>query len=237
MQTNSDLAATVRGYFETIAPRYDCVNSLLSCGLHHLWRRRAIRTAQLRRGERVLDACGGTGDLGLSAAARTGGAGLVCVYDFSPAMLARALVKQSGRRRVQVVCGDAQMLALRDCSFDVVLIGFGLRNLQNMRQGLRELHRVLKRGGRLVCLEFSRPRSVWLRVLYDIYSFYVIPWVGGRLGRCREAYRYLPDSIRRFPLPDRLAELLRDAGFTEVACDLLAGGIAAVHTAVKHDGA
>lgn len=226
---------SVKKYFDKIANRYDLVNTLLSFGLHVLWRRRTILSADVAVGEVVLDVCAGTADLGLRACKKTGTSGHVIVYDFSMSMLARARSKQSRSGQLLLVCGDAEAIAVRTKSVDVVLIGFGLRNLQNMHLGIAEIYRVLKPGGRFVCLEFSRPNTVWLRILYDIYSFYVLPRIGGWLSGCSEAYWYLPASIRRFPFPDHLADILRNTGFVKVAYKLLAHGIAAIHTAVKRD--
>ena len=233
MNTQPHTAPPVKEYFDTIAPRYDRANTLLSFGLHHLWRQRTIRMAGIAQGAVVLDVCGGTGDLALRAAPAASASGRVCIYDFSRPMLAQARRKQTRAGQVHLVCGDIYAMAVRGESVDVVLIGFGLRNLTDMVPAIREIYRVLKRGGRLVCLEFSRPGNVWFRMLYDLYSFYIIPWAGERIAGCRAAYQYLPASIRRFPLPDQLADLLRAAGFVQVSYTLLAGGIAAIHRAEK----
>lgn len=233
MQVAQSKTKTVRGYFNRIAGRYDVMNTLLSFGLHHLWKRKAISLAELRPGAAVLDVCGGTADLALRAASATGPGGRVCVYDFSLAMMRKGMHKQPGALPLQWICGDAQALALRTGAFDAVLIGFGLRNLQDVQQGLREIHRVLKCGGKIICLEFSRPRSTLFRTLYDLYSFYAIPCAGRIIGGSREAYTYLPLSIRSFHLPEALAGLMRRAGFSEVRYTLLANGVAAVHVAVK----
>jgi len=229
-----DKTARVRSYFDAIAGRYDLTNTLLSCGLHHVWKRRAIREAHLSSGMRVLDVCGGTGDLAARAARRLGPAGSVTLYDFSLAMIRAGRTRSGGRHaRLRYVCGDARCLAARDGFFDVVLIGFGLRNLAGMDAGLREFQRVLKPGGRLVCLEFSQPEAPLLRRLYDLYSYRVIPVLGSLITGAREAYTYLPDSIRRFPAPERLRQMFEQAGFRDVACRLLTGGIAAIHTGRK----
>jgi len=234
MQSTESKTKTVRGYFNSIARRYDVLNSLLSFGLHHLWKKKAIRLAELQPGAAVLDLCGGTADLALRAALAAGPAGRVCVYDFSLAMIRQGRNKQvRARLPVRWICGNAEAMALRTGVFDAVLIGFGLRNLQDMQQGLREIHRVLKCGGKIICLEFSRPRSTLFRTLYDLYSFYVIPRAGRIIAGSREAYTYLPLSIRSFHLPEALAGLMQRAGFSEVRYTLLANGVAAVHVAVK----
>lgn len=236
MTSERNNAVSVKEYFDRIAGRYDLVNTLLSFGLHTLWKRRTICSAGIAPGAAVLDACAGTADLALLACKKAGPTGRVVVYDFSMSMLVRARSKQNMTGKFLLVCGDAEAMAIRTESVDVVLIGFGLRNLKNMHLGIAEIHRVLKPGGRLVCLEFSRPVSMVLRVLYDVYSFYVLPKIGGWISGCPEAYHYLPASIRRFPLPDLLADMLRNAGFINVTYKLLAYGIATIHTAVKRDG-
>jgi demethylmenaquinone methyltransferase/2-methoxy-6-polyprenyl-1,4-benzoquinol methylase len=226
-----DKSQTVRGYFNAIAGRYDLTNTLLSFGLHHLWKRRAIRSAGITPTCRVLDLCGGTADLALRAA--RAGAQSVTVLDFSPEMLRMGRKKAAGFPTISFICGDAQHMDCPDASFDVVLIGFGLRNLSDRQQGLREMLRVLKPGGRLVCLEFSTPVWSWFRSLYDFYSRYVIPAAGLLIAGSREAYEYLPDSIKKFPLPEELADEMRGAGFSSVGYMRLTNGIAAIHSGEK----
>jgi demethylmenaquinone methyltransferase / 2-methoxy-6-polyprenyl-1,4-benzoquinol methylase len=224
-------AQTVRGYFNVIAGRYDLTNTLLSFGLHYLWKRRTIKEARIAPGCRVLDLCGGTADLALRAA--QAGAQSVTVFDFSPGMLGVGKIKAAAVPAVTFVCGDAQRIACPDSSFDVVLIGFGLRNLTDRELGLREMLRVLRPGGRLVCLEFSTPVWPWFRLLYDFYSRYIIPTAGLLIAGSREAYEYLPDSIKKFPLPDELARMMQAAGFRQVRYTRLTNGIAAIHTGEK----
>ena len=176
MTKNDDKSQTVRGYFGAIAGRYDLLNTLLSFGLHHLWKRRTIKEAGISPGASVLDLCGGTADLALRAA--RAGAQSVAVCDFSLEMMAVGKKKASAVPVISFVCGDAQHIACAGSSFDVVLIGFGLRNIADRELGLREMLRVLKPGGRLVCLEFSTPVWPWFRLLYDFYSRYIIPTAG-----------------------------------------------------------
>jgi demethylmenaquinone methyltransferase/2-methoxy-6-polyprenyl-1,4-benzoquinol methylase len=227
----SDASQTIRGYFDTIARRYDLTNTLLSFGLHYLWKRRTIKAAGIGAESRVLDLCGGTADLAILAA--RAGAQSVMVLDFSPGMLQVGKQKAAAFPNISFICGDAQSMQLADCSFDCVLIGFGLRNLSDMIQGLREILRVLKPGGRLVCLEFSTPVRPLFRALYDLYSRYIMPLAGLVIAGSREAYEYLPDSIKKFPLPGRLAALMQEVGFIKVTCSLLTNGIAAIHIAEK----
>ena len=231
MTKNDDRSQTVRGYFNAIAGRYDLLNTLLSFGLHHLWKRRTIKEACIAPGARVLDLCGGTADLALRAA--HAGAQAVTVCDFSPEMMAVGKKKASAVPGISFVCGDAQRIACAGSSFDVVLIGFGLRNIADRELGLREMLRVLKPDGRLVCLEFSTPVWPWFRMLYDFYSRYIIPTAGLLIAGSREAYEYLPDSIKKFPLPEELAAIMQASGFTGVAYTRLTNGIAAIHVGTK----
>lgn len=227
----ADKAQTVRGYFNAIAGRYDLLNTLLSFGLHHFWKRRAIRAARITPASRVLDLCGGTADLALRAA--RAGAQSVTVLDFSPEMLQVGRKKAAGFPAISFICGDAQHIASEDAAYDTVLISFGLRNLSDRGQGLREILRVLEPGGRLICLEFSTPAWPWFRWLYRLYSRYIIPAAGQLIAGSRDAYAYLPDSIEKFPLPGALADELLQAGFKNVGYTCLTNGIAAIHCGEK----
>ncbi len=229
-----DKTTLVRSYFDAIAGRYDLMNTLLSFGLHHVWKSRTLREAAINGNMHVLDVCGGTGDLARLAARRLNHRGAVTLYDFSLAMMRAGRSRTDARQHpVQYICGDARFLALKDQCFDVVLIGFGLRNLEDMNAGLREFQRVLKPGGRLVCLEFSQPAAPLLRRIYDVYSYRIIPELGRLITGSHEAYTYLPDSIRQFPPPERLRQLFEQSGFSNASYRLLTGGIAAIHTGCK----
>jgi demethylmenaquinone methyltransferase/2-methoxy-6-polyprenyl-1,4-benzoquinol methylase len=226
----------VQTHFDTVAPRYDLTNTLLSFGLQHVWKRTAVAMLGLEPGERVVDVCGGTADLALLAARAVLPAGGLVVYDFNRAMMAlgRAKVKDAGLAHgIAFVQGDAENLALADGSFDAAMVGFGIRNLSDMEQGLREMHRVLKPGGRLMILEFSQPTNPWFRALYDFYSFTVMPLMGKIMVNSWEAYTYLPESIRLFPTPAELSDRLRGLGFSEVTYRPLSNGIAVAHVARK----
>jgi demethylmenaquinone methyltransferase / 2-methoxy-6-polyprenyl-1,4-benzoquinol methylase len=227
---------TVLGYFNDIAGRYDVANTLLSLGLHHRWKRAAIAMADIRPGSLVLDVCGGTADLALRAAIHAGATGRVIVYDFSLAMLQRGRLKVSRSRAgapVECICGDAEAMSLKEGRFDRVLIGFGLRNVQDIRAGLGEMYRMVKPGGRVVCLEFSRPTAAWFRGLYEAYLAHVLPRLGEAIAGSREPYRYLPESIRTFPAPDELAGMFAEEGFAMVRYTRIMNGIAVMHTAEK----
>jgi demethylmenaquinone methyltransferase/2-methoxy-6-polyprenyl-1,4-benzoquinol methylase len=231
-----DKRRLVQDHFDTVAPRYDLTNTLLSFGLQHVWKRTAVALLGLKPGERVVDVCGGTADLALLAARIVLPAGRLVVYDFNRAMMAlgQAKVQEAGAAHaIAFVQGDAEILALADRSFDAAMVGFGIRNLSDMEQGLREMHRVLKPGGRLMILEFSQPTNPWFRALYDFYSFTVMPLVGKIMVNSWEAYTYLPESIRLFPTPGELSETLLGLGFSEVIYRPLSNGIAVAHVARK----
>jgi demethylmenaquinone methyltransferase / 2-methoxy-6-polyprenyl-1,4-benzoquinol methylase len=215
-------AEGVREMFDRIAPVYDAMNRAMTAGLDQRWRRATV-TAVVRRGDRVLDACCGTGDLAI-AAARAGGK--VTGVDFSERMLERARRKSDG---VEWVAGDALSLPFAEAGFDAATVGFGVRNYDDLEGGLAELRRVLRPGGRLGILEITRPRGL-LAPFYRLWFDGLVPLLG-KLLPGGSAYSYLPASVRRFPDPDELAELLRAAGFSDVRYRLFAGGIVALHTA------
>lgn len=212
----------VRQMFDRISPVYDLMNRVMTVGLDRRWRKRAA-AAVVRPGDRVLDACCGTGDLAI-ACARAGGT--VTGLDFSPRMLARAREKSDA---VTWVEGDALALPFPDGSFDAATVGFGVRNLDDLAGGFRELARVLGPGGRLACLEITRPRGP-LKPFFRLWFDGLVPVVGKIVPGGR-AYAYLPASVRRFPGPEELADLLRESGFAQVRWDMLGGGIVALHVA------
>jgi len=214
----------VRTMFDRIAPVYDAMNRAMTLGLDRRWRRLTAR-AVVRRGGKILDACCGTGDLAL--AGRAAGGDVVGV-DFSEAMLARARRKAPEMEWVQA---DAAALPFPDESFDAVTVGFGIRNLADLEGGLRELARVLKPGGRLGCLEITRPRGI-LRPFFRVWFDGLVP-AAGKVLPGGAAYSYLPASVRRFPGPEDLAAAMRRAGFGQVGWRLLGGGIVALHVATK----
>ena len=214
-------AEGVRSMFDRIAPVYDLMNRVMTLGLDQRWRRLTVRLT-VSKGERVLDACCGTGDL--AVAARKAGAEVVGL-DFSQGMLARARRKEP---RIEWIQGDLLELPFEDASFDAATVGFGVRNVADLERGLAELRRVLRPGGCVGILEITRPRGP-LRLFYKLWFDVLIP-LAGKVLPGGKAYTYLPASVRRFPGPDELAELMRRQGFGAVSYRRLGGGIVALHT-------
>jgi demethylmenaquinone methyltransferase/2-methoxy-6-polyprenyl-1,4-benzoquinol methylase len=230
---SEQFATEVRGMFDRIAGVYDLMNSAMTAGLHHQWRQRAVDRAQVGPGSDALDICCGTGDLALELRRRIGPDGRVVGSDFSEPMLELAR-RKSGEEGLPVEFGwaDALELPYGDASFDAVTIGFGARNLADLEKGLSEMARVLRPGGRLVILEITRPQREPLASFYSLWFDRMVPVIGSLAGDS-DAYSYLPDSVRTFPEPERLAAMIDAAGFTEIRWLLLAGGIIAIHSATK----
>lgn len=227
-------ARQVRTLFSEIAHRYDLLNHVLSLNIDRRWRKRAIAALDWERAptETYLDACAGTFDLALELAGRHGFDGRVIGADFALPMLVRGLPKIDGHP-VAPLCGDTQHLPLRSGSLAGAMVGFGVRNLSDLAAGFRELHRVLKPGGQLVILEFTVPPGRVLRAGYMVYFNHILPRLGRLVSGHPWAYSYLPRSVRDFPGPDALAELLREAGFAPVEWRYVSGGIVAIHLAAK----
>ena len=231
---DSDQFATeVRGMFDRIAGVYDLMNSAMTAGLHHQWRERAVDRAEVGPGSDALDICCGTGDLAIALRRRIGPDGRVVGSDFSEPMLELAR-RKSGEEGLPVEFGwaDALDLPYGDASFDAVTIGFGARNLADLEKGLSEMARVLRPGGRMVILEITRPQREPLASFYSLWFDRVVPVIGSFAGDS-DAYSYLPNSVRTFPEPQRLAEMIDSAGFEQIRWLLLAGGIIAIHSATK----
>lgn len=227
----------VQRMFTAIARFYDLNNSLLSFGLHRRWKRCAAAMAPVAPAGRALDLGAGTGDLALLIAGRMEAEGRVLAVDLNEAMLRQGLrkvVRRGLRHRITCLRANAEQLSFREASFDVVTAGFCIRNVGDLTAAFTEIRRVLKPGGRFVCLEFSRPVRPWLLRLYDWYSFSLLPRIGTLVARDRTGvYQYLPASIRTFPDQERLTQLLLKAGFRQVSYDNLSGGIVAIHAATK----
>jgi demethylmenaquinone methyltransferase/2-methoxy-6-polyprenyl-1,4-benzoquinol methylase len=219
--------------FSSVASNYDLMNDLMSMGVHRLWKRYFVGTSGVRRGDRVLDLAGGTGDIAVLLHERVGDTGEVVVGDINAAMLGvgrdrltdRGLVR--GLRYVQL---NAEALPFPDASFDLVTIAFGLRNVTDQAAALREMRRVLKTGGRALVLEFSQVKPEWFRPLYDFHSFQVLPRLGQLFARDADSYRYLAESIRKHPPQAELQAMMATAGFARCDHRNLSGGIVAIHS-------
>jgi len=226
----------VRRHFDRVASRYDFMNTLLSFGIQYAWKRAAIRCMGLAPGDAVLDVCGGTADLALLAARRVGPCGKVVVYDINLRMLQAGQPKRRQSpygSRVHLVQGDAENIVFPNDHFDAAMVGFGIRNVTHLERGFREMHRVLRPGGTFMCLEFSKPVNPLFRWLYDMYSFYVMPFLGHLIVGSAESYSCLPETIRLFHLPEEISRILASLGFEAVRFRRLTNGIAVVHTATK----
>lgn len=224
----------VREVFESVADRYDLMNDLMSAGIHRRWKNEMVDWLHPQAGQRIVDVAGGTGDVAFRISERTNASASVVICDLTPAML------QVGRDRaidhgvlsgISWVNGDAQALPFADRSFDAYTVAFGLRNVTALDRALAEARRVLKPGGRFLCLEFSHVVVPMLDQLYDLYSFRVLPLLGQIVARDRDAYQYLVESIRRFPPQGDLVRHIEGAGFDLVSYRNLTGGIAALHSA------
>lgn len=228
-------AARVGQVFSSVARKYDLMNDVMSMGIHRLWKRHTIQKAAVRPGMRVLDLAGGTGDLAAAFAPRVGDRGQVVICDINAPMLAagRDRLLDEGRvGNIEFVQGDAETLPFPDESFDRITIAFGLRNVTRKERALAEMCRVLKAGGRLLVLEFSRPIAP-MRPFYDLYSFRVMPLMGRMIAGDADSYRYLAESIRVHPDQETLAEMMRDAGLEQVQYENLTGGVVALHRATR----
>jgi len=233
----ADKARRVRAVFDSVATRYDLMNDLMSAGVHRLWKRFALEQTGLRPGQMALDVAGGTGDLAAGMARRVGDTGLVVLSDINPAMLAvgrNRMLDLGLMRNLRFSIADAERLPFADESFDCVTIGFGLRNVTDKPAALASMRRVLKPGGRLLVLEFSRPVVPGLKPIYDVYSFNILPWLGRRVADDSDSYRYLAESIRRFPDQETLRGMMRDAGLENCRYHNLSGGIVALHKGYRY---
>lgn len=233
--TPDEKTGLVRGVFDNVAVKYDLMNDLMSGGLHRLWKDRFVRSIRPRAGQKFLDVAGGTGDIAFRIKKKAPGAEIT-VFDLNPNMLDVGRDRAVDRGWIndfEWVTGNAETLPFPDNSFDVYTIAFGLRNVTRIDTALAEAARVLKPGGRFFCLEFSRVDSALLSAAYDAWSFHVIPKIGKAVANDEASYRYLVESIRKFPSPRKLARRMESAGFAGVKFSALTAGIVAIHSGVK----
>jgi demethylmenaquinone methyltransferase/2-methoxy-6-polyprenyl-1,4-benzoquinol methylase len=232
----AEKTARVRGVFDSVAGKYDLMNDLMSGGLHRLWKRFALGQTGLRPGQRALDVASGTGDLGAGLARQVGKDGLAVLTDINREMLARGrdrLIDRGIAAQVEFVIANAECLPFPDRAFDCVTIAFGLRNVTDKAAALASMRRVLRPGGRLLVLEFSKPRPEF-KAAYDTYSFSVLPRLGAIVAGDEASYRYLAESIRVHPDQETLAGMIREAGFDDCRWHNLAAGVVALHVGVVY---
>jgi demethylmenaquinone methyltransferase / 2-methoxy-6-polyprenyl-1,4-benzoquinol methylase len=232
----NDKARRVRGVFDSVAGNYDVMNDLMSGGLHRLWKQFTLSLANLRPGQKALDLAGGTGDLAAGLAKQVGERGLVVLSDINAAMLSHGrdrLINDGLVANTRCVQINAEKIPFPDNTFDCVTIGFGLRNVTDKLAALTSMRRVLKPGGQLLVLEFSRPIAP-LKPIYDTYSFRVLPLLGKLVAKDEASYRYLAESIRMHPDQETLLGMMKDAGLEGCRYHNLTGGIVAVHRGYKH---
>lgn len=222
--------------FSSVAGKYDLMNDAMSLGIHRVWKRYFVATAQVRKGDRVLDLAGGTGDIAALLRERVGETGELVLGDINGEMLRVGRDRMTDRGNVRgfeyVQC-NAEALPFPDASFDLVTIAFGLRNVTDKDAGLREMHRVLKVGGQARVLEFSEVKADWFKPIYDFHSFKVLPKLGKLFAGDADSYQYLAESIRQHPPQDALKAMMENAGFARCDYKNLSGGIVAIHTGYK----
>ncbi|MDF2691270.1 MAG: ubiquinone/menaquinone biosynthesis methyltransferase [Gammaproteobacteria bacterium] len=221
--------------FSSVANKYDVMNDVMSFGIHRLWKRHTISVSKVKPGQKVLDLAGGTGDLAMKFAELVGKNGLVVLADINPDMLneGRKRLEDKGHiGQIKYSQVNAESLPFPDNYFDCITIAFGLRNVTDKDQALREMCRVLKPGGQALILEFSHP-VLAIKPLYDVYSFHILPKMGKLIAQDEDSYRYLAESIRKHPDQDSLKNMMKQAGFDEVDYSNLSGGIVALHRGIK----
>lgn len=222
--------------FSSVAGKYDLMNDLMSLGVHRVWKRYFVSTAQVKRGDRVLDLAGGTGDIALLLRDRVGDSGSIVLGDINGAMLRVGRDRMTDMGKVggfEYVQMNAEKLPFPDASFDLVTIAFGLRNVTDKDAALREMQRVLKVGGQARVLEFSEVKAEWFKPIYDFHSFNILPKLGKLFANDSDSYQYLAESIRKHPPQDELRRMMGEAGFARCDYKNLSAGIVAIHTGYK----
>ena len=233
----AEKAQRVRAVFDSVADKYDLMNDLMSAGVHRLWKRYMLSQTGLRPGQAALDVAGGTGDIAAGMARQVGESGLVVLSDINAAMLdvgRNRLLDRGLMHNVRFSLANAECLPFEDESFDCVTIAFGLRNVTDKPAALASMRRVLRPGGRLLVLEFSKPVVPGLKPVYDVYSFSLLPWLGKRIAGDSDSYQYLAESIRRFPDQETLCGMMHEAGLEDCRHHNLSGGIVALHKGFRY---
>lgn len=225
----------VGNVFDTVASNYDLMNDLMSFGIHRLWKRVAIESSSLRKDSKVLDLAGGTGDMVKLMRDKVGEEGLIVLSDINRSMLeeGRDRLINDGVEGINIAQIDAQFIPFKDETFDLITIAFGLRNVTDKDKAMRSMRRALKKGGKLIVLEFSRPTNEIFREIYDVFSFEIIPKIGELIANTEESYRYLAESIRMHPTQEELKTMMEEAGFKDCNYENLTNGVVAIHSGVK----
>jgi len=224
----------IKHIFSTVAPYVDLLSNCFSFGFDHFWRRQAVFRSGIHEGEQVLDVCTGTGELAFLLAQRVGPRGLVTGADFCQEMLDRAKTKSGQQHQnLTFILSDAKRLPFPDKTFDAVTVAFGMRNIPDTSLALLEIKRVLKPGGKFICLELTKPHSSWFRAIYEWYVFRIMPFIGNLVVKTAAPYLYLPRSINAFYPPDEFKRIIADNGFARVTVDSLTMGIATLYRAEK----
>lgn len=221
--------------FNSIAGKYDFLNHFLSMGIDKMWRRKAVEAAANGHPYKIIDIATGTSDLAIEACRRLKNVDITGV-DISEKMLAvgkEKIIKAHLNEKIHLQIGDAENLAFPNAFFDAAMVAFGVRNFENLKQGLAEINRVLKEGGRLVILEFSQPRFFLLKGLFNLYFTKILPFIGKKVSKDSRAYTYLPESVQQFPDGEKLVDILRQSGFAKVTLKRLTIGIATIYVSVK----
>ena len=230
-------AGLVHGVFSRVASKYDVMNDLMSVGIHRIWKNAMMDWLVPQSGQHLLDVAGGTGDIAAGMARQVGERGLVVLSDINEAMLGvgrNRLLDRGLMRNVRFSLANAECLPFADESFDCVTIAFGLRNVTDKPAALASMRRVLRPGGRLLVLEFSKPVVPGLKPIYDVYSFSVLPWLGAKVAGDSDSYQYLAESIRKFPDQETLKGMMQSAGLEDVSYHNLTGGIVALHKGFRY---